>query len=108
AVQALGKENVLSVLLPSGYSSDHSVNDSLQLLKNLGSSHEIIMIEDTFQQYLKTLEPQFKNTQFGLAEENLQARIRGTILMALSNKFGYILLNTTNKSEAAVGYGTLY
>lgn len=108
AVQALGKENVLSVLLPSGYSSDHSINDSLQLLKNLGSSHEVIAIEDTFQQYLKTLEPQFKNTQFGLAEENLQARIRGTLLMALSNKFGYILLNTTNKSEAAVGYGTLY
>lgn len=108
AVQALGKENVLSVLLPSGFSSSHSVDDSLQLVEKLGSPHEIIPIEDSFQQYLKTLEPQFKDLPFGLAEENLQARIRGTLLMALSNKFGYILLNTTNKSEAAVGYGTLY
>lgn len=108
AAQALGKENVLSVLLPSGFSSSHSVDDSLQLVEKLGSPHEIIPIEDSFQQYLKTLEPQFKDLPFGLAEENLQARIRGTLLMALSNKFGYILLNTTNKSEAAVGYGTLY
>jgi NAD+ synthase (glutamine-hydrolysing) len=108
AVDALGKENVLSVLLPSAFSSDHSVNDSLALVRNLGSAHEIIPIEDSFQGYLKTLKPIFKEMPFNIAEENLQARVRGTLLMALSNKFGYILLNTTNKSEAAVGYGTLY
>jgi NAD+ synthase (glutamine-hydrolysing) len=108
AVAALGKENVLSVLLPSGFSSGHSVDDSLQLVKNLDSTHEIIPIEGPFQSYLKTLEPHFKGLPFNLAEENLQARVRGTLLMAMSNKFGYILLNTTNKSEAAVGYGTLY
>ena len=108
AVEALGAENVLSVLLPSGYSSGHSVSDSLALVANLGSPHEIIHIEDAYQAYLKTLKPLFKDLPFNIAEENLQARVRGTLLMALSNKFGYILLNTTNKSEAAVGYGTLY
>ncbi|MBL7801283.1 MAG: NAD+ synthase [Chitinophagales bacterium] len=108
AVQALGKGNVLSVLLPSHFSSSHSVEDSLALVKNLGSPHEVIEIEDCFQQYLTTLKPQFKDLPFGIAEENIQARVRGTLLMAMSNKFGYILLNTTNKSEAAVGYGTLY
>jgi NAD+ synthase (glutamine-hydrolysing) len=108
AVEALGKDHVLSVLLPSAFSSDHSVNDSLQLAENLGSPQETISIEAPFQSYLKTLEPHFKGLPFNLAEENLQARVRGTILMAMSNKFGYILLNTTNKSEAAVGYGTLY
>lgn len=108
AVQALGKDNVLSVLLPSHFSSSHSVEDSLALVKNLGSPHEVIAIEDCFQQYLTTLKPQFKDLPFGIAEENIQARVRGTLLMAMSNKFGYILLNTTNKSEAAVGYGTLY
>lgn len=108
AVKALGAENVLSVLLPSGFSSSHSVDDSLQLVKNLGSPHEIVPIEAPYQQYLATLAPFFKDMPFNVAEENLQARIRGTLLMAFSNKFGYILLNTTNKSEAAVGYGTLY
>ena len=108
AAEALGKENVLSVLLPSGFSSSHSVDDSLQLVKNLGSPHEIIPIEEPFQSYLSTLKPHFKDLPFNIAEENLQARVRGTLLMAMSNKFGYILLNTTNKSEAAVGYGTLY
>jgi NAD+ synthase (glutamine-hydrolysing) len=108
AVQALGKENVLSVLLPSEFSSNHSVDDSLQLVKNLGSPHEIIPIENAFQSYITTLQPFFKDLPFNVAEENLQARVRGTLLMAMSNKFGYILLNTTNKSEAAVGYGTLY
>jgi NAD+ synthase (glutamine-hydrolysing) len=108
AVLALGKDNVLSVLLPSHFSSSHSVDDSLALVKNLGSPHEVIEIEDCFQQYLTTLKPQFKDLPFGIAEENIQARVRGTLLMAMSNKFGYILLNTTNKSEAAVGYGTLY
>jgi NAD+ synthase (glutamine-hydrolysing) len=108
AVAALGKDNVMSVLLPSAYSSDHSVADSLALVQNLGSPHEIIPIEEPFQSYIKTLRPLFKDLPSNLAEENLQARVRGTLLMAMSNKFGYILLNTTNKSEAAVGYGTLY
>ena len=108
AAKALGSENVLSVLLPSQFSSDHSVDDSLQMVKNLNSPHELINIEETYNAYEKTLKPQFKDLPFGIAEENLQARTRGVILMALSNKFGYILLNTSNKSEAAVGYGTLY
>lgn len=108
AVEALGKDNVLSVLLPSAFSTEHSVDDSLKIVANLGSAHEIIPIEEPFQSYLHTLKPFFKEMPFNVAEENLQARVRGTLLMAMSNKFGYILLNTTNKSEAAVGYGTLY
>jgi NAD+ synthase (glutamine-hydrolysing) len=108
ATQALGKDNVMSLLLPSGFSSDHSVNDSVAMLKRLGSPYETIPIEDNFQQFLTTLQPYFKDLPFNTAEENIQARIRGVLLMAFSNKFGYILLNTTNKSEAAVGYGTLY
>lgn len=108
AAAALGRDNVLSILLPSAYSSGHSVDDSLALVRNLGSPHEIIPIEEPFQSYLKTLHPFFQDLPANVAEENLQARVRGTLLMAMSNKFGYILLNTTNKSEAAVGYGTLY
>jgi NAD+ synthase (glutamine-hydrolysing) len=108
AVKALGKDNVLSVLMPSQYSSDHSIDDSLEMVKRLGSPHKIIPIKDVFQGYLETLEPHFKGLPHNIAEENLQARIRGTLLMAVSNKLGYILLNTSNKSEAAVGYGTLY
>lgn len=108
AAEALGKENVMSLLLPSGYSSDHSVNDSLALCKNLGTNCETVPIEANYQSLLSTLKPYFKDLPFNTAEENLQARVRGVLLMAFSNKFGYILLNTTNKSEAAVGYGTLY
>jgi NAD+ synthase (glutamine-hydrolysing) len=108
AATALGKDNAVGVLLPSGYSSDHSVNDAISLANSLGTRYETIPIEDCYQQYRHTLQPLFGDLPFGLAEENLQARVRGTLLMALSNKFGYILLNTTNKSEAAVGYGTLY
>lgn len=108
AVRALGKENVLSVLMPSQFSTTHSVEDSLKLLDNLGSPHKIIPIKEVFDVYDKVLHPHFENKPFDVTEENLQARIRGNYLMALSNKFGYILLNTTNKSEAAVGYGTLY
>ncbi len=108
AVRALGKENVLSVLMPSQFSTPHSVDDSLKLVENLGSPHKIIPIKDVFDVYDKVLQPYFDNKPFDVTEENLQARIRGNYLMALSNKFGYILLNTTNKSEAAVGYGTLY
>lgn len=108
AAEALGKENVLSLLLPSGYSSDHSVSDSVKLCNNLGTRYETVPIENNYQALLSTLQPFFKDMPFNVAEENLQARVRGILLMAFSNKFGYILLNTTNKSEAAVGYGTLY
>lgn len=105
---AIGVKNVLPVLLPSKFSSDHSINDSVALCQNLGMHYETIAIKDTVHSFESLLEPLFKNTQRGVAEENIQARTRGNILMALSNKFGHILLNTTNKSEAAVGYGTLY
>lgn len=108
AAQALGKENVLSLLLPSGYSTEHSLSDAVQLSKNLDTKYETVPIEENYQAFLKTLSPFFKDLPFSVAEENLQARVRGVLLMAFSNKFGYILLNTTNKSEAAVGYGTLY
>lgn len=108
AVQALGKDNVLSVLMPSQFSTAHSVDDSLKMLQNLGSPHKIIPIKDIFEVYDHILQPHFEGKPFDVTEENLQARIRGNLVMAFSNKFGYILLNTTNKSEAAVGYGTLY
>ncbi len=108
AAEALGPENVLSVLMPSQYSSDHSVNDSVQMCKNLGSPHKIISIEDPNNAFLQLLKPHFESIPFNVAEENIQARCRGLILMALSNKLGHIVLNTSNKSEAAVGYGTLY
>lgn len=108
ATRALGKENVRVVLMPSKYSSDHSVDDAVELAKNLGIEYDIVSIKDTYDAYLKMLEPQFEGEPFNIAEENLQARIRGMILMAMSNKFGHIVLNTSNKSEAAVGYGTLY
>lgn len=108
AVKALGKENVLSVLLPSQYSSDHSIKDSLELCENLGSPYKIISIENGYYTLEKTLQPHFINKEPNVTEENIQARIRAIILMGLSNKDGYILLNTSNKSEAAVGYGTLY
>ncbi len=108
AVRALGKENVRVVLMPSQYSSDHSVNDAKELAENMGIEYDIINIKKVYDSYLKTLKPQFKGLPFNIAEENLQARSRGMLLMALSNKFGHIVLNTSNKSEAAVGYGTLY
>ena len=108
AQRALGKENVRCVLMPSQFSSDHSVNDALELVKNLDVQHDIIHIEDIYNQYLTTLKPIFKDRPFDIAEENIQARSRGMLLMAISNKFGHIVLNTSNKSEAAVGYGTLY
>lgn len=108
ASEALGSENVYNVLLPSRFSSDHSVDDSVELVNNYGMSHDIIEIEDAFKSFENTLKPFFKDLPFNIAEENLQARTRGVILMALSNKFGHIVLNTSNKSEAAVGYGTLY
>ena len=108
AVEALGKENVKSVLLPSRFSSEHSIKDAEDLAKNLDIPYEIISIEESFHAFEETLKSSFAGKSFDLAEENIQARVRAVILMALSNKFGYILLNTSNKSEAAVGYGTLY
>ncbi len=108
AAEALGAHNVRVVLLPSQFSSDHSINDARALAKNLNVQYDIVPIESMFQSYESALAPHFLGTQFNITEENLQARIRGTILMAFSNKFGNILLNTTNKSEMAVGYGTLY
>ena len=108
ACEALGKENVKAVLMPSPYSTDHSVNDAVQLSENLQNDYEIIRINDVYESLLSTVKPLFKDLPFGLAEENMQSRIRGNILMSIANKFGYILLNTSNKSELATGYGTLY
>jgi NAD+ synthase (glutamine-hydrolysing) len=108
ATEALGNENVLALLLPSRYSSDHSVTDAEKLSANLGVKYEIVSIEKPFTAFEDILKPLFGNLKPDVTEENLQARIRAVILMAISNKLGYILLNTSNKSEAAVGYGTLY
>jgi NAD+ synthase (glutamine-hydrolysing) len=107
-VDALGAENVWGVTMPSRYSSPGSVGDSGALAKNLGIRFSTIPIESAFASFLKELEPVFSGRQPDLAEENIQARVRGTILMALSNKFGHLLLSTGNKSELAVGYCTLY
>ena len=108
AQRALGSENVNVILLPSEYSSEHSINDAKELAENINVNYEIINIEDSYNSFEATLKPYFKNLPFNTTQENLQARIRAVILMAFSNKFGHILLNTSNKSEAAVGYGTLY
>jgi NAD+ synthase (glutamine-hydrolysing) len=108
AARALGADNVLSVMLPSEFSTGHSVSDSVELCQNLKSEVYNIPIEKPFNSFREVLAPYFQDLPFNVAEENMQARSRAVILMALSNKFGYILLNTSNKSEAAVGYGTLY
>jgi NAD+ synthase (glutamine-hydrolysing) len=108
AAEALGNENVYAVLLPSEYSSGHSIDDALALAKNLGCRYDTISIRDGYSALLVSLQPYFKDLPFNVTEENIQARVRAVLLMALANKFGYILLNTSNKSEAAVGYGTLY
>jgi NAD+ synthase (glutamine-hydrolysing) len=108
AARALGPENVHAVMMPSQFSSTHSISDSEQLVRNIGVSSEILAIKDIYELFLSTLAKDFEGQPFNVTEENLQARIRGVLLMALSNKFGYILLNTSNKSELAVGYGTLY
>ncbi len=108
AVRALGAEHVRVVLMPSQFSSDHSVSDAEQLAQNLGIQYDIIPIKGMYDAYMKELEPRFEGRPFNVTEENLQARSRGVLLMAMSNKFGNIVLNTSNKSEAAVGYGTLY
>ncbi|RZM11171.1 MAG: NAD+ synthase, partial [Pedobacter sp.] len=108
AVAALGKENTRAVLMPSQYSTGHSVSDAEALSKNLGNPYDIIPIKNIYDSFLKELQPLFKDLPFSVAEENIQSRTRGNLLMAIANKFGYILLNTSNKSELATGYGTLY
>ena len=108
ACEALGTANVRAVLMPSAFSSSHSVSDAEQLSQNLGNTYDIVPIKNIYDSFLQTLKPIFKDLPFSLAEENLQARSRGNLLMSMANKFGYILLNTSNKSELATGYGTLY
>ncbi len=108
AVRALGAENVRVLLMPSRYSSGHSVEDARQLAENLGVKYDVVHIQKAVDAFESELAPLFQGTQPGVTEENIQARARGIYVMALSNKFGHILLNTTNKSECAVGYGTLY
>ena len=108
AVEALGKENVIGVGMPTEYSSLGSIEDAKKLAKNLGVRFELLPVHDVFAQFQFLLQPLFKGTPFGLAEENLQPRIRGTLLMALSNKFGALVLTTGNKSEMSTGYCTLY
>jgi NAD+ synthase (glutamine-hydrolysing) len=108
AAEALGKENVRVLLMPSQYSSDHSITDAVQLAQNLDIQYEIIPIQPMVDRFDESLAEVFANLKNDITEENIQARTRGILLMAISNKFGHILLNTTNKSECAVGYGTLY
>ncbi len=108
ACEALGKENVRAILMPSEFSTNHSVDDAEQLSINLQNPYDIVPIKNIYQCFLKELQPIFKDLPFSIAEENIQSRSRGNLLMAIANKFGYILLNTSNKSELATGYGTLY
>ncbi|MFA6084901.1 NAD+ synthase [Mucilaginibacter sp.] len=108
AAEALGAANVMAVLLPSKFSSDHSIKDAEDLVNNLGCMSQTVAIAKITEAFEEQLHPQFQNLPFNIAEENIQSRSRAVVLMAMCNKFGYILLNTSNKSEAAVGYGTLY
>ena len=109
AVEVLGAENIRVLLMPSQYSSDHSVEDAVDMAERIGLQYNVVPINESYDAALKALEPVFgMDMEFGTAEENIQARLRMVMLMALSNKFGNILLNTSNKSELAVGYGTLY
>ncbi|MEX1038074.1 MAG: NAD+ synthase [Acidimicrobiia bacterium] len=108
AADAIGPENVWGVSMPSRFSSQHSIDDARALALNLGLKFDMVPIDDVFGSYLETLEDLFAGTEFGVAEENIQARVRGALLMALSNKFGPMVLATGNKSEMAAGYATLY
>jgi len=108
AVAAVGAKNVLGVTMPSPYSSKGSVDDSMALAANLGVQLETVPIEGVYSAYLEALRPLFRDTALGITEENIQARVRGNILMAVSNKYGHLVLSTGNKSEQAVGYCTLY
>ncbi len=108
AVAALGKENVRAILMPSPYSTSHSVSDAELLSRSLDNPYDIVPIKAVYEALLDTLKPIFKDLPFNVAEENLQSRTRGNLLMGIANKYNYILLNTSNKSELATGYGTLY
>ncbi len=108
AVKALGARNVTPLLIPSQFSSEHSITDAIQLCKNLGCNYHIVPLEPIYNTFIQQTKTLFKGKDFDTTEENIQSRIRGTLLMAQSNKLGHILLNTSNKSEIAVGYGTLY
>ncbi len=108
ACEALGAENVTALLMPSPFSSGHSVSDAEELSRNLGNPYHIVPIEGIYDSFLSSLKPIFGDLPFSLAEENIQSRTRGNLLMAVANKFNLILLNTSNKSELATGYGTLY
>jgi NAD+ synthase (glutamine-hydrolysing) len=108
AVDALGAENVHGIGMPSEYSSTGSIDDARSLAANLGIRFDLLAIHDLFEKFQGVLEPLFTGTRFGLAEENLQSRIRGSLLMSLSNKFGALVLTTGNKSEMSTGYCTLY
>jgi len=108
ASKALGNENVWPILMPSEFSSEGSISDAIELSDNLGNKYDLVPIKDIYNSFDKTLAPLFYGKSFDVTEENIQARARGMILMALSNKFGHVLLNTSNKSEMAVGYSTLY
>lgn len=108
ACEALGAENVRAILMPSPFSTPHSVHDAEELSRRLGNPYDIIPINDVYNSFLMSLKPVFNDLPFNIAEENIQSRSRGNLLMAIANKFGYILLNTSNKSELATGYGTLY
>lgn len=108
ATEALGPDKVLAVTMPSEFSSEGSIKDSQKLADNLGIELQNLSVKELYDDYLETLSPLFAGTSFGVAEENLQSRIRGALLMAISNKFGQMLLNTGNKSELATGYCTLY
>ena len=108
AVEALGAKNVLGILMPSPYSSQHSITDAKHLADNLGINSYMIPIDNIMLAYTYSLDVLFKTVDIGIAEENLQSRIRGNILMAIANKFGHLLLSTGNKSEISIGYCTLY
>lgn len=108
ACEALGAENVRAILLPSPYSTEHSVADAIALSTHLQNPYDVVPIHQVYTAMLQTVQPLFGDLPFSLAEENMQSRSRGNLLMAIANKFGYILLNTSNKSELATGYGTLY
>jgi len=108
ASEALGAQNTLAILMPSVYSSEHSVSDAVEMVKNLSVPYHVVSIEEARQSLDKTFRPYFADRTPDITEENIQARLRAVILMAFANKFGYLVLNTSNKSEAATGYGTLY
>lgn len=108
ACEALGADNVHAILMPSQFSTGHSVDDAVKLSENLKNRYDIIPIKSIYDAFESSLQPLFAGLPFGIAEENIQSRSRGNLVMAIANKFNYILLNTSNKSELATGYGTLY